>query len=464
MMSRKKMLLLPVVLFFLCFLSACSAAHSLPPDAFPSVNEYKPPSPPMRVNIYIQGTSDMADLIDEADSLFTNTITTLKNLTLRPPTQSYFYRFDVQWLEFAAEVYREHGAFAYPLDPSWWHRPAHFMNQIDQITDKNFFSVDWYTQQPGRGEYLYRNVATENARFLSSVIREIDLLRDGAHEISVVVTNFLGHAHEQSEVQALLTQYLYSDPHRAIAVFTFENGVDSFFFIIMGASREVVEFSQMLRNEKNDHDFRLYAKNLPFMQISYNNSISTPDTPAFGPGVRLAFDSEKESDLERNMFVVGNETGWIFYTLLTRFIEDDIARLTLNTRLDLLPFMRNDTYINFTASISELIVFEGDQGMVTVPIGASDVNKSSLDHDGNLQLNIELDTSNLVSGNRGRFAVQVHGSLNHAHRQTFSENIRTHRNFFIDAFEYLEDYLRHWHNENENQLVSELYVHFWVNH
>ena len=369
---------------------------------------------PVRVNLYIQATSDMLPLLDEG-SIYVDMVRILQgnagNLWGSHGASLHTFRFDVEWLENRSEegygpLTAQH--FAYPLDPHWWQRPGNVAPQIPQIFEPEFYQLEWYFSQYLRAPDAYRNRIEHNSPAfnnrgllrLSRTFEEITYLRNGQHEISIVVTNFLGHSVDNTPLEDETTRdqilsYLNNNPQNAIALFTFVNNGEPFHFIVLGSSTETTAFSNHLieRLPVGSFQFNFYTHAPIASRISTNAAISSGNPSvdvvqrSIPVGVAQVFDVDLSDD-EPEAFSRHFGGTHVFYHINSSNIDGRTAALAFDIRL-YIPYRIS----RLTSFEPELSFFElRDYVLEPIDYGISEfvINSKSPQPDGGTQANVTV--------------------------------------------------------------------------
>jgi|GEM_PF-5454072 len=294
---------------------------------------------PVVINIYVQGTSDMSELL--VDDYFRLAVEVLRSSIMYKPSPSWrtpgievnYFRFDVEWLE-AQKYYERHGlgvAFAYPLDADWM--PSLYRSQRDQILSSSFFELDWYLLQQNRAPITYATrfifgnptFHPEEQRHISRTMHEIAALRDGEREISIMITNFKPSAYEGHNYEYVRNQFsdfLSEESYRAISTFAFAHG---FYFVMLGSAVEVWEFSSFLSNQLTNEDLLQFEDNFFTKSPRVLGEISNENIVDYieFPGLRRPFERDLQPD-ERFLL----EDGLVFY-LRPRVIGREMATIQI---------------------------------------------------------------------------------------------------------------------------------------
>jgi len=334
------MLLLVASFVFLIILSGCADNRAFPPDAFPisifaqAEDEIQDDNILPRVNIYIQATSNMLELITGENSSYPQALrAVLDNASNWGTLQyhQYVFRMDVRNQERIAMI----DEFAYPLEPDQIHGRVG-ETRVYGVFDSEFYEFYWYVRQINRASrsfgYVREQFQHYPHHFISSVIREIHSLRNNEREISVIATNFLGNPNEGRDIYSQLTEYLVLNPNSAIATLGFYNEGLPFYVLVLGSISEVSEYSAWLREslQEMSPQFGFYTRGSVVEHFSDNHSA---DVTRVYPGMRLAFDMDIHND-ERNYF---NQLGTrLYYTVWDRLIENSTAHFYVQVELDLL--------------------------------------------------------------------------------------------------------------------------------
>ena len=347
MTSRSRILyFFPLLIVSLFILGGCATNRPFPPEAFPPsvFQETDDPGPPngVTVNIYIQATRNMQNLLTTEGSLYTRAL----DAVLRAPiyywgvrsSAVHVFRFDVQNQELLRDAVDQ---FAYRL---YYPEQVRGFTQggvsIHGAFDVEFYEYDWYLNQHNRGAGSFGAVREQLQYYphlyITSVIGEIEALRGGEREISVVITNFIGNPNERSLIDSRLAEYLVGCSSRAVATFAVYNGGTPFYVLVLGSTTEVSEYATILNESLRDMnpDFRFFTVGSVVRHVSDNHNVSVAQDFS---GMRLAFDSDihpEERDFFRRMGTP------LYYTVWDNLIDDSTAKFSLELELELLniPF------------------------------------------------------------------------------------------------------------------------------
>ena len=413
---RKRCCVLVVIGFIAVVLVGCGRG-----EGFTGVDGVFPPSHegvsnsnhPVRVNLYIQATTDMLSLFEDA-SIYADMVRVLQgtaeNLWGFHGVSLHTFRFDIEWIENRVEAgyIRTAQHFAYPLDPYWWYRPGDVAPQIPQIFNADFYQLEWYFSQYLRAPDIYRNRIVYNSPALthhgharlSRTFEEIAHLRGGQREISVVVTNFVGHSVEgipleDESVREQILKYLQENPHAAIGTFTFPNNDNPFHFIVLGSSMEVSAFSQHLMERLPMATFHFdFYTHAPIASVVSTNAASSPGVPSVDvvqvsipTGVVQVFDVDLV-DGEEDAFRRHFGGTHMFYHITPNQVDGSIAHLTFDVRLHI-PY-RISRIANFEYELSFLELRRG--GLETIGIGDSRfvINSKAPHPEGGTHINVSV--------------------------------------------------------------------------
>lgn len=378
----------------------------------------------VQVNIYIQSSEDMVELLGtQYNMAVDNLMCTALSRWHRYLKEQQLYRFDVLWLE----DMRQSREFAYPLDPYWWSSEG-VRIQSEQILEPTFYSLSWYEDQLRRSPNTYadRNAgnpspwSAEEQRRLSRTIEEVATHRNGEREISIIVTNFVGHHLEDAAVRTQILEYLLDNDRQSIAVFAFENSGTPFCFLIFGSTKEVVGFSEQLVTQLRDislefgFDF-ITNSNTVISGVSRNKNVKLYVDPAQRvqtvQGVREAFFREDLSANEQNLFNTYIGEDRLLYTIYQNLIDGSIAPISLSIGLDIPHLLTNkikaikgDTTLNIMGQTSLSPAIPHGATVVLMDDGLLD--------DGSVDLLVNVDTS-IFEGKEERalIIVQLYAEL-----------------------------------------------------
>jgi len=424
------------------------------------------------VHIYIQATEDMGLLLGTSYNTALETLVdTAEPLWLTDGVAQHLYRFDVVWLE-PERYFDAHGGgrgFAYPLDPSWWMRSG-VRSQVAQVLEPGFYSLEWYVAQPRRAEAEYdRRIAgnpsfsDEDRRLISRTLEEISTLRNGDREISVLVTNFVGHAMENTAVRSQILGYLSGNTRQAISIFAFPNDNNPFYFLVLGSTREVIDFSEHLENRLKgmflDFAFSFYATELATPILRSNADVSR-DSIVTSFGVRQAFNEDiietEEMLFHRYLFDANSgEDHRLLFTVWQRLIDDAIAPVGLTVHsIDVPRMLWNSVRFDYDVSLMTVV----DSGQLSPPTGrrrTSIGNNPLTISDGAIDLVVELDT--LALGNGAERALLIVSLYAYLHTEVNPEFGNIQDEWFISTFNQLARNVQGTQNRVQ---IAELYIHY----
>ena len=413
------------VLFALVLLTSCANendGYMFGESAFPVFdshqdNDYEPYI--VRVNIYVQGTENMANLL--SNPYYEYAVRTLKDTAADIWTthgiSQHLFRFDFEWQN---EARREEGYvltphhFAYPLDPEWWVRLDINPPQIPQIFEEHFYNLRWYTEQYSRAPDSYlgfyhgiRSFTVSQQSHISRTIREISELRSGDNEISIMVTNFIGHPQETIAIRDSILYFLHENPLSAISTFTF----DGFFFLVFGSTGEVVEFSnrlsyRLINANSIPHVFSIHTYAAIVSSAFGNEYVQVRETYR---GVREIFSEDISSDelalFERRM---GND--WIFFNVFSQLISDNIAPISLS--IDIPTHALVSDMINLEVNVSLYDYNQGARRNIPLRNTRATIENITGEKAANVYTFIDTTAFTELSTNRGLLVIHIYERLN----------------------------------------------------
>ena len=454
----------------------------------------------MRVNIYVQGTSDMLPLFD-SDSVYTDVLGVLQNAAVdlwgSQVVSQYMFRFDVEWQE---DRPRTAYNFAYPLDPDWWNRPSGVFPQIPQIFDPNFYSLEWYLDQNLRDPSEYeRHIVDENPPFndrqqarISRTLDEIRTLRIDENEISVMVTNFIGHSSagvptEDESITSRVLEYLQIRPDSAIGVFAFENSGNVFYILVMGTANHTAAFSDRLLNmlplvpetlenedEENitlynpiNHTFNFYTSAQVATSLSSNLPLSygefSTDIISINPhdGLVNAFGSDW-SDGEENLFQSHFGNTNMVLRAASRQLRNSYASVDVSLRVNI-PYIVLEHTLLRPEFYFDILTADGLESTSVAGTNVSDMEVVPLgDGYSKITMTVNLDTSAFPSRDtRARLIVRLYENTGFNPPQSFGNyNSSLFTNTFNQLGTDIQLAAHRRLQDNLSHLAAEIYLYF----
>ncbi|MCL1999388.1 MAG: hypothetical protein FWG65_11550 [Turicibacter sp.] len=474
-LKHRKLFYLVLVGTAFLLTSCANYTHSFSRDAFPeSINVSE--NTPVRVNIYFQTTSDMANLLeteyDEVVGLLLSNAGFPWNQNIESELRR-IYRFDVLWYEMRADDEPYFGrAFAYPLD---YNRQGVFdpSPQANQILDHDFYSLAWYERQESRSpeRYEQRNILTwgdHDKQHISRTIQEISTFRNDTGEISIMVTNFVPHLYvaEAAAIHEQIMTYFDRNENSSIATFAFENENDDgdaqpFYIIIFGSTGEVVEFSshfrEQLRGINVSENFNIFDPSpaLPRYAIRNNSNASVTETNVLGAG--LLASSGVIDDEERELFNLYLGEHQIVFDVRRGLLYDSgTIPIHFSVNLEGLPTVLWDAVRdeNFEISLDFRVVSESEEHLTNISSGGTTYNHNWNPSDTNiLDIDMEIDASIFEGVKRALLVLTVNADLHSQHNGEISANTE----FFNTTFSHLLLYVQ---QARARLTVAEIYIHF----